>query len=415
MGLDPIATHAARVSRWSAIALGASIPVSTALDNVLLVVILATWALSGQAQATVNLLFKNKYLWCPVLLFGMLALGTLYGDSPRREAFSTLGKYADLLCIPVFAIILRERADRITALHAFAISIAIVVILSYLTRWEVLPALPFITGDTASPTVFKQRITHSILVAFGAFLFAWLGSISINPKQRLVWFSLALLAALNVVFLVKGATGYLTLSALIVLLAWERLGWRGTAYGVLGLAALYSVLVAVPSPFQERVTLIQQEVQQWRTDEASAAVSSSGLRLEFYHNTLKIIAAHPLIGVGTGGFPRAYARQVEGSGKTTTHNPHNEFMNIGAQIGVIGLLVLIAMFWKQWQSAKDLDSPMEQALARGLVLAMVTGCMVNSLLLDHAEGLFYAWLSGLLCGGLSGLKYSLSEKLPAQT
>jgi len=44
--------------------------------------------------------------------------------------------------------------------------------------------------------------------------------------------------------------------------------------------------------------------------------------------------------------------------------------------------------------------PLESELARGLVLVMVIGCMLNSLLLDHTEGLFYAWLTGVLYGGL---------------
>lgn len=37
--------------------------------------------------------------------------------------------------------------------------------------------------------------------------------------------------------------------------------------------------------------------------------------------------------------------------------------------------------------------------ARGLVLAIAVGCLVNALLLDHTEGLLYAWLTGLLFGG----------------
>ena len=90
---------------------------------------------------------------------------------------------------------------------------------------------------------------------------------------------------------------------------------------------------------------------------------------------------------------------------------------------MVGLLLLIAMFWQQWRAARYLDTPMQQALARGLVLTMVSGCMVNSMLLDHAEGLFYAWLCGLLYGGLigdlrgdltgdlSGLKYAERETL----
>ena len=36
----------------------------------------------------------------------------------------------------------------------------------------------------------------------------------------------------------------------------------------------------------------------------------------------------------------------------------------------------------------------------GLLLAIVVACLFNSMLLDHTEGLFYAWLTGVLFGGL---------------
>ena len=404
-----LAGHARRVAQWSAIALGFSIPVSTALDNVLIVITLAAWALSGQVPEIIKNSFKNKQLLYSLMLFAVLALGTLYGETAWRDALSTLSKYNDLLLIPVFAIVLRDRDTRIKALHAFAIAIALTVVLSCLIRLHVLPAWPFFVIDKAAlPLVFKLKITHSILVAFGAFLFVWLGSTCKRSRVRQVWYAFALLATLNVLLLVNSATGYVILGGLAVLLAWDRLPARGRAYGMAALAVAVVALLALPNPFQARVTRIAQEVQQWRPTEASE--TSSGLRLGFYYSTLDIISAHPLTGVGTGGFPAAYARQVKGSGKAETQNPHNEFLHITAQVGIAGLLVLIAMFWQQWRSAPSLATPMEQALARGLVFTMVAGCLFNSLLLDHAEGLFYAWLSGLLYGSL---KYGPFE--PAAT
>jgi hypothetical protein len=34
------------------------------------------------------------------------------------------------------------------------------------------------------------------------------------------------------------------------------------------------------------------------------------------------------------------------------------------------------------------------------MLTIAVGCLFNSLLLDHTEGLLYAWLTGLLFAGL---------------
>ena len=95
-----------------------------------------------------------------------------------------------------------------------------------------------------------------------------------------------------------------------------------------------------------------------------------------------------------------------------TQNPHNEYLLITAQIGLLGLTLLLWLFIVQWRSAQQLPMPMETGLARGLVLTIAIGCLFNSLLLDHSEGLFYAWLSGLL---YSGLEYGSPNKSSVST
>ena len=40
-------------------------------------------------------------------------------------------------------------------------------------------------------------------------------------------------------------------------------------------------------------------------------------------------------------------------------------------------------------------------LARGLLITIAVGCLLNSLLMDHVEGLFFAWATGLLFAGLN--------------
>jgi O-antigen ligase len=275
-----------------------------------------------------------------------------------------------------------------------------------------LPKLPFMAHDGVSPTVFKFKVTHNILVAFSAFLFVWLARTSTDRRWRLVWYVMALLAALNVLLMVKGATGYVVLVALALLWGLESKHRRSVTGGLFAIAGIAAMLMLVPNPFSQRIAQIQQEIQLWRSGSPAAEATSTGQRLEYYKNTLGIIKDHPLTGVGTGGFPKAYAAQVKGTGKHVTQNPHNEFLNITAQIGIAGLVVLVAMFWLQWRSAGQLATPMEQSLARALVLTLVTGCLVNSLLLDHAEGLFYAWMSGLLYGGL---KYAEPDPPTATT
>jgi O-antigen ligase len=398
MPFPALTTYADKTARYAAIAIGASLPVSAALDNVLLTVLLVAWLASR--SITIKPLIINNNLLCrsPLLLFALLLLGMTYSTASWRESFFYLSKYIDLLFIPLLLYVFRDQAARHQALLALAVSLACVLILSIAVKAGWMPSNPFMRGTTASPTVFKLSLTHNIMMAFGAFLFAEMGLMAQARASRWAWFALSILAIFNVTTMVPGATGYLILGTLVVLFGARCAHWRGALCATAALTLFAGVLLLTQTKFQDRLTAIAAEVGQWRSDQP--ARTSAGLRLEFYQNTLAVIAKHPLVGVGTGGFPKAYAEQVRGTGKTETRNPHNEFLNIMAQIGIAGLVALVWLFSLQWRLAANLDDPMERALARALILTMIIGCLFNSLLLDHTEGLFYAWLTGLLYGGL---------------
>lgn len=389
-----------RMGLWASIALGFSIPISVAVDNLLLTVIVLCWLFSGNYAEKWSAIRGNPVSILAVSLFGLLLFGLFASDQPIPESEKLLFKYADLLFVPIFAYYFREQKFRQYSLYAFGISLALILTLSYFLKFGVIGPTGLLKGSEQSPIVFKFRVTQNYLMAFGAFTFAWL---AINaPRKsamRPVFVCAAILSSINVAFMVAGVTGYITLAALV--------GWtmasllpRKFALGGLVLAAILAViLLSVPNPILNRAESIGREFQAWSPGVAQRD-SSTGLRLEFWGNTLKIIADSPILGVGTGGFTSAYAKKVNGTDMVPATNPHNEYLMITTQIGLLGLIVMIALFVTQWRAASRLSSPMECNLARGLVLAMSIGCLFNSFLMDHAEGLFYAWLSGLLFAGL---------------
>lgn len=386
------------MSRWAAIALGFSIPISVALDNVLLVVVLAAWVVGGAFRDTPQTIRCNGVALAAIVLYGLLVLGSLYGSRNSGDTGRYLVKYVDLLFIPVFLSIFSNPVDRARAIHALAASLALTLALSFLLKAGVLPKTALLTGDSMSPSVFKLRLTHNILMAFGAFLFVALALEATTKKAQFVWALFAALATVNVTLMVDGATGYLILGALALLLAYGRLRWVGVSVASAAVVGAVAILLLIPGPFQQRIDAIGTEIQEWQPGARSD--KSSGQRLEFYRNSLALIKEHPVIGTGTGSFPAVYAAQVRGTESLETPNPHNEYLLIAVQLGVAGLASLFWLFWQQWRTSRDLASSFERQLARGLVITMVIGCMLNSLLLDHTEGLLYAWLTGVLYGGL---------------
>ena len=123
------------------------------------------------------------------------------------------------------------------------------------------------------------------------------------------------------------------------------------------------------------------------------------MRLETWANSVELVRQHPVVGVGTGGFESAYEKQVAGTGMMKAENPENQYLLTTVQLGVVGLVALLAFFAFQWRWPGGLATRTDVHLARGLVILMVVGCAFNSFLSDHTQALFYAWLSGMLFAG----------------
>jgi O-antigen ligase len=228
--------------------------------------------------------------------------------------------------------------------------------------------------------------------------------------KRLAWGVFALLGTVNVLFMVQGRTGYLILLVLLGWFVWSSLahamrrrgkgwGWKQGLLIVLAVAMTGYLAYHTSARLHERVAQVLADYEAWTPDHGK--LTSTGQRLDFYSNTLQIVRGHPLAGVGTGGFPAAYAQQTLGKDVMETNNPHNEYLMIAVQTGVVGFALLLYLFYTQWRNAPLLPTLFEQDAARGLVLAYTVNCMLNSALRDHADGLFFAFMTAVLYAGLT--------------
>jgi O-antigen ligase len=396
--LQRFSTGAGTLGRWSTIAIGASIPVSIALDNVLLAVALLAWLAGLQYRDKLQQAWGNPVYRAALLLFVLLLAGTLYGKPAPGDAKLYLLKYLDLALIPVLGWAFISASSREHGLRLLACGLALVLLISCSMKIGLVPPNPWVQGTAESPVVFKLRLTQNILTAFSAFLFAWLFCSARTRTGKVGWGMLGTLAVANITLMVEGATGYIVLVTLLLLFGWQRARFRGIAITVGSAICVVTLLSLIPGPFQIRIQEIIQELRKESADRPAS--TSTGFRMEFYRNTLALIQKQPVLGYGTGGFPAAYAELVKNTGRNPSRNPHNEFMLITVQTGLIGLAAFVWLLWQQWRLAPQLPTPIERGLAQGLVVMMGIICMLNSALLDHTEGLLYAWLTALLYAGL---------------
>lgn len=380
--------------------LGFSIPLSTFLDDVLIIFIIVLWFLNYRNFPKFYSKFKENPIavWCLVISF-FYVFGSIYSSSSPSDIFAFLKKAYIYLFIPILISIIWNSDKPIQFyLQGFIAAMVITLALSY-SLGTGLINLSFLKGNADNPIVFKNHITHNFLMAFGAFLFAIL-TVQSKGRARTAYFILALLALYNVFFMIHGRTGYVVLFALILYFLYHLKGFKGLAAGciicfILGIS-LYSIS---SSAFHNRISEGLQEFKEYSPEDRND--TSVGLRLEFYKHSWEIVKENPFFGVGTGGFKKAYADKIKGTQLVHTGNPHNEYLMVATQLGIIGLVIWLILFVKQWNYAKLLKTPFETALARGLVLTILSASLVTSTLIDHTEKLFFAWMSGILYANLS--------------
>jgi O-antigen ligase len=394
-----------KAPRLSVALLGLSVPISVALDNLLLLLPLI-WLLFNFRMAA-SIAWTHPVARAAWLLFAALLVGTIYGSTALHTALGLLGKYADLALIPAFMLLLGDAATRRLAENAFigAMAITLLVSISVGLGWVPVPPWMDVRFAIEDPAIFHSRITQNNMMAFAVFLALLRMRETASAASRAGWGVFALLGTLNVLFMVQGRTGYLILLTLLAWFAWstlaremrrrdKALGLRHLAAVLLTLATVASAAYQISPRLHERVQMVATDLQAWQPNRAD--LSSTGQRLDFYYNTLQVVQGQPLFGAGTGGFAEAYRAQVEGTVTRPTQNPHNEYLMIAAQTGLVGLALLLYLFYTLWRTAPRLPTAFEQDAARGLVLAYLVNCTLNSALLDHSDGLFFAFMVAVL-------------------
>ena len=116
-------------------------------------------------------------------------------------------------------------------------------------------------------------------------------------------------------------------------------------------------------------------------------------------NSIKMIASDPWIGTGTGSYFAAYKSKLPEIEKITTGtkwNPHNEYLSIGVQLGILGIICFMYLFYLQFRHSLQNEDQEIRDISQGFVVFMMIGCVANSMIMDSGEGHFYAYFSALL-------------------
>ncbi len=142
---------------------------------------------------------------------------------------------------------------------------------------------------------------------------------------------------------------------------------------------------------------------------ALKSLSDQGCQLYFQHGNrdflvgdtflqkigASLIKEKPLLGHGTGSFEVEQKRLIKGTKTMKSDNPHNEYLLIGVQVGLVGVVLYLTLLGGLFGASFKKKRPYN-FLLQGVVVAMFCGCLMNSFLFDSHQGHFFAIISAIL-------------------
>lgn len=214
--------------------------------------------------------------------------------------------------------------------------------------FRVIPGLFRYSGSIFTWGATSSQFWNWLLaMAFGQILF--------NKSLRSHW-RLALLVLL--------AAG--VYAAFIQTFDW-RSGWLPPLVSIVVIAALYDwrlaaliavgALIATPGVLQELIV----------TDEYSYST-----RLDAWLILLEIIRVNPILGLGPANY-YYYTPLYEIRGYAVRFNSHNQYLDLIAQVGVVGLFIILCFFVAIWRVGWQLRDRVPHGFPRAYVYATLGG------------------------------------------
>jgi O-antigen ligase len=164
--------------------------------------------------------------------------------------------------------------------------------------------------------------------------------------------------------------------------------------GLIVVATITVALLSVSKTSSDRINLAITEFKQSEQNSTKNIYTSVGQRLIFWKNTIDMLPQYFVFGVGTGGFQAAYTKQVldkTGLDALITQDPHNQYLKILIEQGVIGLLLYLSMILRVLiQSNKDASKFV--LFSTVLYIWLITS-LFNAHFSTFMEGTFiWAWM-----------------------
>jgi O-antigen ligase len=375
-------------------------PLTVFGGNLIIVIICVLWLFSGNYKSKFNQIINNKLIIASILFYLIHVIGMLWSEDLSWGLHMLHKMWYFLLLFPILYTIVRKDYI-ISYISAFLLAILITEVCSYLVWFEIIE--PFKNATVENPTPFMNHISYNPILAFAIYLV--LHEIFFNKKITNFVFSLYSFFAISMIvnmFITGGRAGQVAFFAMLVVLIIQILDKQR-------IKSLITIFIVIPGIFftayqasdlfQERVNLAFNQALEYQP----GSNNSIGYRITYALNSWELIKENPIIGVGTGDFPSEYKKinQIKtpimtSMGLMTTTNPHNMYILIFSQLGAIGLISMLSIFYFQIKLSINSSNRFIRDVGITLPLLFLVIMWSDSYLLGHYTTLVFIFFSSFL-------------------
>lgn len=383
-----------------AILTAASLPWSTSLAAIFNVAMLLCMVPFLDVRDFLQSL-KRPICALPIALFLLALVGTLWSEASWGARFYAVNPTTKLLVLPVLIYHFERSSRGHLVFISFLVSCALLSVMSWLVFLH--PTLSLKPPDEPnSRGIFvKNYIDQSQEFTLCAVALAF--PIVKLLQQKRVWLA-ALLAAValsffvNMAFVVISRTALVTVPIMLAVFGLLHLKWRSVLIIFAALAALAAVTWKTSSTLHNTIETFSVQYELYKDE---GIPTSIGLRLEFWRKSLAFFAEAPLVGHGSGSTRGLFEQAATGGPNQASNevigNPHNQTLNVAVQWGVVGIIILYAMW------AVHLLLFRGDALASWIGLLVVVQNVFTSLFNSHLFDFHEGWMYVIGVGVAGGM------------
>jgi O-antigen ligase len=389
------------------------IPISVALQNFGFILS----CLLGLIYCFFNFRDKLRYVFANptskwfLLFYAWMVIGLFYSNATNHWLMKIFSEESYLLgfFLLLFTVYKARLATFTIILNCYIASCLFVFVVTVLGDIHFLPNIAWFKHP--GPYYMFFKIYGALFMAFGGYIAL---QFFVNHKKTAarVFYAISfLLITYNVLWMSDSRSGYIVYILLLLLFPFQ------VATKKLRIGLLVVIIIGLVSAFifssNFSAGLLRAKNSTTEYTSKGNYYSSTGLRLEYTKNCIRLWKQKPIIGYGTGGFLKAYV-DIHGvtageQPSTMQHpqtDPENTYTFILVEHGLIGIVLLFLLYLAQIRRAFTFSFKLQRHLAQGFVLLVVAFGWAGNLLLSNSPLIFYLFFSVILFAD-----YQTEEKL----